>query len=133
MTRTIAKRLGPAPGPAALAAALAVLVAVSLGGCAGGLIGSLPPVTRSSQASNVTVFRDASWAGFVGTVVLRVDGRETFRIWRNQEFSFLLDPGEYIFYWTIGFNECRRVAFISRAQSYRFRLAPNCVGFEDRF
>ena len=54
----------------------------------------------------------------------------SYRVWRNERFSFRLDPGEYVFYFTIGFNECRRVAFIQAPATYRFRLAPNCARFE---
>jgi hypothetical protein len=111
------------------AAGLALLLA----GCAGGLIGTLPVVTDPRAASNVTVFRDGSWVGFVGPIILRIDDRKTYRVWRNEQFSFRLDPGEYSFYYTIGLNECRRVAFIRPNRTYRFRLAPNCARFDDLF
>ena len=63
-------------------------------------------------------------------MVLRIEGCETFRLWVNQEFSFQLDPGQYFFDYTIGFNECRRVAYIQPRHNYRFRLTPNCTHFD---
>ena len=132
MNRTIARRprtaFFAAPPPGRLAARLAVVAAIFLAGCAGGLIGELPRVTKPAVASNVTVYRK-DWEGFVGPIILRIDDRRVFRLWVHQQFSFPLDPGEYVFHYTIGFNECRRVAFIEPRRSYKFRLTPNCVGF----
>lgn len=127
MTRTIARWPSNAPFITPLAAMLAVLLV----GCAGGLIGPLPRVTKPNEASTVTVFRDFSLPGFVGPIVLRLDGCETFRLWVNQEFSFQLDPGQYFFDYTIGFNECRRVVYIQPRHDYRFRLSPNCTRFDN--
>ena len=108
------------------------MLAVLLAGCAGGLIGPLPPVTKPDQASTVTVFRDFSFPGFFGPLVLQIDGCKLFRLWTNQEYSFALDPGEYLFYYTIGFNECQHLALIEPRRNYRFNLRPNCVRFNDR-
>jgi hypothetical protein len=126
MTRTIARQ----PSNAPFITPLATLLAFLLVGCAGGLIGPLPRVAKPSEASTVTVFRDFSLPGFVGPMVLRIEGCETFRLWVNQEFSFQLDPGQYFFDYTIGFNECRRVAYIQPRHNYRFRLTPNCTHFD---
>lgn len=108
---------------------LAALLALLLAGC-GGLIGPLPRVTKPKEASTVSVFRDFALPGLLGPIVLRIDGCKTFRLWGNQEFFFQLDPGEYFFEYSIGFNECRRVAFIQPRQNYRFRLTPNCTRFD---
>jgi hypothetical protein len=133
MNRTSVRRPRTAPFVAARSAWRAVLAAlvavVLLAGCAGGLIGELPPVTKPAVAANVTIYRD-DWAGFMGPIILEIDNHRLFRVWVTQQFSFQLDPGEYVFYFTIGFNECRRVAFIEPRRSYQFRLAPNCTRFE---
>ena len=113
------------------AAPCLVLCAGLLAGCAGGLIGAIPPVGKPYQASTVTIYRDLRLPGIIGPIILRIDGRRTYRLWVNQQFSFLLDPGEYLFDWTIGLNECRRVAVIEPRRIYRFRLAPNCVRFQE--
>jgi hypothetical protein len=113
-------------------AILSVLLMSLLGGCAtGGSVGPHPLVTRPIDASNVTVYRDGSWVGFLGTILLRIDDRKVYRLGRNEAYTFQLDPGSYLFNWSIGFNECRRVAFIDPRRSYSFRLAPNCARFED--
>ncbi len=115
----------------ALPAALAVgLLAAALGGCAYGPVGPTPQVRNPIDAANVTVFRDGSWVGLWAPILLRIDGQKTFKVGRNEQFSFQLDPGEYIFDYTIGLNECRRVARVRARQSYRYRLAPNCARFD---
>jgi hypothetical protein len=119
--------------PPHAASLLGVLLAVLLGGCAGGLVGPLPVVMQPNEAANVTIFRDGSPVGFIGPIMLWIDGRRTWRVWPNQRFSFRLDPGQYIFYFTIGLNECRRVASIQPRQDYLFRLAPNCIRFDGPF
>ena len=113
----------------AVAAALALLLV----GCAGGLVGPLPVVTNPNAAGTVTVFRDGSWVGFVGPIVLRIDDRKTYQIWRNERFTFRMDPGQYVFFYSIGFNECRRIANIEPRGNYLFRLAPNCSRFDGPF
>lgn len=134
MTRTFARWPARVPtGPfarARLGAPLAALLAVLLTGCAGGLIGPLPRVSNPATAATVTVFRDFSLPGFFAPITLRIDDRKTFRVWINQAFDFQLDRGEYLFYFTIGFNECRRVVYIQPGRTYRFRLRPNCISFE---
>ena len=126
MTRTFARW----PGRARLPAPLAALFAGLLTGCAGGLVGPLLPVTNPATAATVTVFRDFSLPGFFVPMDLRIDDHWVFRLWLNQQYSFKLDPGEYLFDYTIGFNECRRLAYIKAGQNYYFRLRPNCVRFE---
>jgi hypothetical protein len=120
MTRTIDL-------PRAVAAGL---LAATLGGCATGRVGPLPPVTNAYHAANVTVFRDGSWTGLFAPITLRIEGHKTYRVGRNEQFTFKLDPGEYVFDYTIGFNECRRIALVYAGQSYRYRLAPNCARFD---
>lgn len=107
----------------------ACLLVVGLGGCATGEIGPTPPVSSPMNAGDVTVFRDGSWVGLWAPIVLRIDGRSLFSVGRNETYTFPLPAGEYVFDYTIGFNECRRVAKIYPQGRYRFRLAPNCAGF----
>lgn len=108
---------------------LLVLAAAGLvGGCApGGFIGPRPVVTDPMGASNVTFYRDGSWVGLFGPVIVRLDGREVLRLWRNQSFSLRLDPDEYVLEFSIGFNECRRALRIAPGRSYRLQLVPNCM------
>lgn len=130
MTATIAGRRAASFAIGAAVRSVA-LTAMLLSGCAGGLVGPLPTVKRPAEASTVSVFRPLQFAGFIGPIILSIDGCRTLRVWGNQEYSFQLDPGQYILDYTIGFNECRRVAFIEPRRNYRFRLTPNCDRFND--
>lgn len=130
MTATIVGR--PAASCAAPTGALCAAPAILLlAGCAGGLIGPLPPLNRPTEAATVSVFRELALAGIIGPITLSIDSCPTFRVWSNQEYSFQLDPGQYLIDYNIGFNECRRVAYIEPRRSYRFRLTPNCDRFDD--
>lgn len=108
----------------------ACLLAAGLGGCATGEIGPTPPVRNPMDAAEVTVFRDGSWVGLWAPILLRIDGHKVYRVGRNETYTFPLPAGEYVFDFTIGLNECRRVALIYPHGRYRFRLAPNCARFD---
>ena len=110
-------------------ALMACLIAAGLGGCATGEVGPTPPVSSSMNAGDVTIYRDGSWVGLWAPIALRIDGRKVFLVGRNETYTFPLPSGEYVFEYTIGINECRRVAQIYPRGRYRFRLAPNCAGF----
>ncbi len=112
-------------------AILLLAVALTVAGCATGQTGPLPAVTRPNEASNMTLYRDGSLVGLFSVMTLRLDGREVYRLGRNQAFSFRIDPGEYLFDFSIGLNECRRSYYVKPGRSYRFRLVPNCMVVED--
>lgn len=129
MTRTFALPFAR-PALPGIGLALGVGLAAALGGCTTGPVGPTPPVYQPERAATVTVFRDGSWVGLWVPIMLRIDDRKTFLVGRNEAYSFQLDPGEYLFDFSIGFNECRRVAYVPPRASSRFRLAPNCANFD---
>lgn len=107
---------------------VALVLSALIGGCAtGGPSGPLPMVQDPLEASNVTVYRGGSLVGLFSPIRLQINGQNAFRIHRNQQYSFQLDPGLHLFEFYIGLNECRRVIFIEPRRSYRIRLVPNCV------
>jgi hypothetical protein len=107
--------------------AAAVLASLLLGGCAAsGPIGPLPEVREPTEAANVTVFRGGSLVGLFSPIRLQINGQRVFNVYRNQQYSFQLDPGLQLFEFTIGLNECRRVIYIEPRRAYRIRLVPNC-------
>lgn len=110
----------------------ALLLSVLTGGCAtGGAIGPAPTVSDPATASEVTVFRGGSLVGLFGPIRLRINGRDAFNIYRNQQYSLRLDSGLHLLEFSIGLNECRRVVFIEPGRHYRIRLVPNCVMVAD--
>lgn len=120
-----------APGGRVRAALIALGLAVVLGGCAhGGFIGPQPVVTDPGRASTVTLYRTQGIVGFVGPIVVRLEGEPLMRLWGGQSFSFQIDPGEHLLDYSIGFNECRRALTIYPGRSYTYRLVPNCTIWE---
>ena len=113
---------------------LAVLTAVLLtAGCAssGHQTGPAPPVHVPSESGNLTLFRDGSLVGLFATMRVRLDQRDLYRLGRNQSFSLRLDPGDYLLEYSIGFNQCSRVIHLKPRQTYRLRLLPNCMLYEE--
>jgi hypothetical protein len=109
----------------------AAALAAVLGGCAhGGFIGPQPLVTNPGQASTVTFYRTKGVVGFVGPIVVELDGQPLMRLWGGQSFSFQIDPGEYLIDYSIGFNDCRRALIVYPGHSYSYRLVPNCTVWE---
>jgi hypothetical protein len=97
-------------------------------GCAtGGQSGNLPTVTNPSEAANITLYRDGSMAGWFATMRVDLDGREIYRIGRDEAFSFTVDPGQYLLVYTLGFNECRLVIWAEPRENQRIRLSPTCT------
>ena len=37
-----------------------------------------------------------------------------------------LDPGEYVFSFFLGLNECRQVVWFEKGKDYRVKLSPSC-------
>jgi outer membrane protein OmpA-like peptidoglycan-associated protein len=109
---------------------LGMLVAAAfLGGC-GFKVGHIndPPTTnRGLMPSRVTVYREDSIIGLLIPMTFLIDSREIHGLWSGEEFSFQLEPGEYVFGYFLGLNECRSWGRIQPGQTYRVKLAPNCV------
>jgi hypothetical protein len=108
---------------------ISAFASVSLvAGCAtGGQSGNFPTVTNPSEAANITLYRDGSWAGWFATMRIDLDGEEIYRIGRDEAFSLTLDPGQYLLIYTLGFNECRRIIWAEPRQNQRIHLSPTCT------
>jgi hypothetical protein len=102
-------------------------IALAAGCATGGRSGTLPTVTNPTEAANITLYRDGSWAGWFATMRVELDGQEIYRIGRNEAFSLTLDPGQYLLVYTLGFNECRRIIWADPRQNQRIRLSPTCT------
>jgi hypothetical protein len=108
---------------------LCILAAVLfLGGCGlrVGHINDPPAPTGAATPSRVTVSRDSSIIGFPVPMILLIDGEEIYGLWGGHSYSFMLEPGDYIFGYYLGFNECRRFTRIYRKPSQLIRLGPEC-------
>jgi len=92
-----------------------------------GPIDKPPAPTGVATPSRVTVTRASSVMGWPLPMVFTIDGVETYGLWGGQSYSFLLEPGEYVFGFFLGFNECRRLVRVAGRPSQSFRLGPSCA------
>jgi hypothetical protein len=102
------------------------ILVILLAGCAGGPMGPTPPLTSTEPAVSVTVQRSRSLWGAPATMLFSIDNRRVYGLRYGQQFSFLIDPGEYRFGYELGFNSCRQRAILDPGERYVVRLTPVC-------
>jgi hypothetical protein len=85
-----------------------------------------PAPTGVAEPSQVTVKRVTSIMGLVVPMVFTIDGVEVFGLWTDESYTFMLAPGDYIFGYYLGFNECRQYIRIRRVPSQLIYLGPPC-------
>jgi len=105
--------------------ALAIVVLL-LAGCAGGRMGPVPPLTSSEPAASVTVQRSRSALGAPASMLFSIDDRKVYALRWGQQFSFMIDPGEYRFGYDLGFNQCRQRVILGPGERYIVRMTPVC-------
>lgn len=85
-----------------------------------------PTPSDTTKASQVTVKRVSSIMGLVVPMVFTIDGVETYGLWTDESYTFLLEPGDYIFGYYLGFNECRHYTRVRPVARQLFYLGPPC-------
>ena len=103
--------------------------AILLGGCGFKLRPvNEPPAPRvASVPSQITVYREEDIAGFMIPMTFLIDSVEIYGLWGAEQFGFSLSPGDYVFGYYLGLNDCRRLVAIEPGRDYLVTLAPNCV------
>ncbi|MBK1718394.1 hypothetical protein [Thiocystis violacea] len=106
-----------------------VVAAVVISGCAlsGGPVGAPPPLRQPSEAGTLVISRDGSLIGLFGTMRVKLNDRDIYRLGLNQSYSTRLDPGEYFLRYSIGLNDCGGAFGIRPRQTLRLRLSPTCI------
>ena len=105
-----------------------IVVVLVLTGC-GWKIGPInypPEPVGSARPSQVTVKRASSVMGFVVPMIFTINGVETYGLWTNGSYTFMLEPGDYIFGYYLGFDECRKYIRIEPVPSQLIYLGPPC-------
>ena len=108
---------------------LVLLVAVLfLTGCGlrHGPINKPPAPTGVEKPSQVRVTRVPSIMGWPFPMIFTIDGVEIFGLAERQSYCFMLEPGDYIFGYYLGFNECRQYVRIERKPSQHILIGPSC-------
>lgn len=106
---------------------IAVLPIILASACATN-VGQLnpPPKASTAKPSKVTVYRDPSFVGSPATMIFYIDDVKTYGLKQKQSYSFHLDPGDYVFGFFIGLNECRQLVQLKQGKDYRIKLSPTC-------
>jgi hypothetical protein len=105
---------------------LPALLGLLLIGCAAGSMGPTPPLTSAEPAASVTVQRAKSLWGAPASMLFNIDDRHIYALRFGQQFSFLIDPGEYRFGYDLGFNHCQQRVILAPGGRYLLRLTPVC-------
>ena len=105
-----------------------VLAVLLLAGCGMrlGPINQPPKPEGYAPPSRVTVARVSSIMGWPVPMIFTIDGEEIYGLWLGQSYTFLLEPGDYIFGYYLGFNECRQYIRIEPKPSQLVHLGPPC-------
>jgi outer membrane protein OmpA-like peptidoglycan-associated protein len=100
-----------------------------LGGCGFkvGLVNEPPAPHRASMPSKITVYRAYDVVGFFIPMTFLIDSVEIYGLWIGGQYDFRLPPGNYVFGYYLGLNECRQLVSIKPGRDYRVTLAPGCV------
>ena len=86
-----------------------------------------PPAPSGERTpSEVTVKRVTSIMGLVVPMTFTIDGDEIYGLWTDESYTFMLEPGDYIFGYYLGFNECRQYIRIRPVPSQLIYLGPPC-------
>jgi outer membrane protein OmpA-like peptidoglycan-associated protein len=103
--------------------------ALLLGGCGFrvGLVNAPPAPGYAETPSRITVHRANRIIGFVIPMTFLIDSVEIYGLWSGGRYDFSLAPGEYVFGYFLGVNECRQRVQIEPGRNYRVTLAPSCV------
>jgi len=98
-------------------------------GCATktGPISAPPQPGNSPDNAHITVYRESSLIGAPVTMVFLLDGKEVYGLRQKDRYSFQLAPGDHVFGYYLGLNECRQAFYIQAKGEYIFKLAPDCV------
>ena len=105
-----------------------IVVVLVLTGC-GWKIGPInypPKAIGVARPSEVTVKRVDSIMGLIVPMIFMIDGVETYGLWTGESYTFLLEPGDYIFGYFLGFNECQQYIRIKPVPSQLIYLGPAC-------
>ncbi len=107
--------------------AIALLPLILASACAT-KVGQLNPPPKASAASpsKITVYRDPSVVGSPITMIFYIDDVNIYGLKQKQSYSFKLDPGEYVFGFFLGLNECRQTVWFKQGKDYRVKLSPTC-------
>jgi hypothetical protein len=91
-----------------------------------GPINKPPMPTGAERPSRITVTRVSSVMGWPVPMIFTIDDVEIYGLWGGESYSFMLEPGDYVFGYYLGFNQCRTGIQIESKSSQHILLGPPC-------
>ncbi len=85
-----------------------------------------PPTPTSAHPVQVTLHRVESPVGAPLPMVFRIDDTDIYGLGNGESYSFALDPGEYLFGWRFGMNDCAQAVWLHRGRNVRIDLSDLC-------
>jgi len=103
------------------------LIPVLLSGCASSGIINQPPIPNTQAASaNIRIHKDVA-DGLLHDLTFTINDEPIYRFGDTNDFTFVMDPGEYLFGYRRGGKRCSTVVDIDAGGFYVFDLKPDCV------
>jgi hypothetical protein len=106
---------------------------IILTGCAlgQGLVNAPQKVSDLSNASEIIIKRVDSFIGAAQTITFTLDGQEIYKFRTGNQYSFKIDPREYLFGvkcaggWQMWGNVSELAVEIKPKNTYMFRIIPD--------
>jgi hypothetical protein len=94
-----------------------------------GLLHPVPAVASPEMAANITIHKAMPKALKFDELIFFIDDIDIYSFDKNEDFSFVLKEGNYIFGYKLGVFEekCAIDVAIEAGINYIFNLKPDCV------
>jgi hypothetical protein len=108
---------------------ISYLALTLIAGCASnGVIINQPPMPNTRQDSvNVRIHRDVDVKEILNDVTFTMNNEPIYQFGDTSDFSFVTVPGEYLFGYRNGGQDCSIDVQIDAGGSYVFSLKPKCL------
>ena len=105
-----------------------VALALIAGCSTNGVIINPPPIPDSSQDSvKVRIHRNVADGEVLDDVTFTINEEAVYQFGDTSDFTFVTDPGEYLFGYRQGGKHCSTDVQIDAGGAYVFSLKPGCI------
>lgn len=94
-----------------------------------GLLHPVPPIDSPDTAANITIHKAITKELLFDELIFSIDDVDVYSFGKNDDFSFVLKEGFYIFGYKQGIlgEKCAIDVAIDASVNYVFNLQPDCV------
>lgn len=100
-----------------------------IAGCAtnGTIINPPPEPTLPQDSAKIRIHRDVSEGEVFDDVTFTINEEPIYQFGDTSDFTFITDPGDYLFGYRQGGKHCSADVQIDAGGSYVFDLKPGCI------